>query len=186
VRAVAVDGNPPAAPLFVPRIVAGYFFASIAALSYGTTPIMARFALEHTGPSTGILGGLIAYVAATAVVALPLFSAQVRRNVVSLSRENARWFACSGVFVAAAQGFFFCAIAVAPVMLVMPLLQLSLVFRILFSTWLSPDHEVFGPLVLAGVAISIAGALMVAIDTGLIVEFLAVPEPLARFLLWRV
>jgi hypothetical protein len=40
--------------------------------------------------------------------------------------------------------------------------------------------------VLAGVAISIAGALMVAIDTGLIVEFLAVPEPLARFLLWRV
>ena len=56
----------------------------------------------------------------------------------------------------------------------------------LFSTWLNPDHEVFGPLVLAGVAISVAGALMVSIDTGLIVEFLAVPEPLARVLLWRV
>ena len=29
---------------------------------------MARFALENTGPLTGILGGLISYVAATAVV----------------------------------------------------------------------------------------------------------------------
>ena len=56
----------------------------------------------------------------------------------------------------------------------------------LFSTWLSPDHEMFGPLVLAGVVISIAGALMVSIDTGLIVNSLAVPEPLARLLLWRV
>lgn len=185
-RPAAVDGSPPAAPAFVPRIVAGYFFASIAALAYGTTPIMARFALEHTGPSTGILGGLIAYVAATAVVALPLLSGQVRRNVVSLKRENARWFACSGVFVAAAQGFFFCAIAVAPVMLVMPLLQLSLLFRILFSTWLSPDHEIFGTLVLAGVATSVTGALLVSIDSKLIVDFLAVPESLAGLLLWRV
>ena len=39
---------------------------------------------------------------------------------------------------------------------------------------------------LAGVAISVAGALMVSIDTGLIVDFLAIPEPLARVLLWRV
>ena len=155
-------------------------------LAYGTTPIMARFALEHTGPATGILGGLIAYVAATAVAALALFSAQLRRNVVALSRDNARWFALSGVFVAAAQGFFFAAVAVAPVMLVMPLLQLSLAFRMLFSTWLNPNHEVVGPLVLAGVVVSVLGALMVSIDTGLIVNALAMPEPLARVLLWRV
>ena len=60
----------PALPLFMPRYLAGYIFASLAAVAYGTTPIMARFALEHTGPTTGILGGLIAYVAATAVGAL--------------------------------------------------------------------------------------------------------------------
>ena len=56
----------------------------------------------------------------------------------------------------------------------------------LFSTWLSPDHEMFGPLVLAGVVISIAGALMVSIDSGLILTTLHAPEPLARMLLWRV
>ena len=36
-------------PVFVPRILLGYLFASLAAIAYGTTPIMARFALEHTG-----------------------------------------------------------------------------------------------------------------------------------------
>ena len=41
-------------------------------------------------------------------------------------------------------------------------------------------------MVLAGVVISVIGALMVSIDTGLIVNFLAMPEPVARLLLWRV
>ena len=71
-------------------------------------------------------------------------------------------------------------------MFVMPLLQTSLAFRMLFSTWLSPHHEVVGPLVLSGAVISVVGALMVSIDTGLIVQALAIPEPLARALLWRV
>jgi uncharacterized membrane protein len=159
----------------------------LAAIAYGTTPIMARFALEHTGPTTGILGGLIAYVAATTGVGLAfLVSAPLRRNASGMKRDNVRWFALSGVMVAVAQGFFFCAVAVAPVLFVMPLLQTSLAFRLLFSTWLSPHHEVFGPLILSGAAISIVGALIVSIDSGLIVQALAIPEPLARALLWRV
>jgi drug/metabolite transporter (DMT)-like permease len=174
------------APRFTPRYVAGYLFASLAAVSYGSTPVMARFALENTGPVTGILGGLISYAAATLVAALALISPAIRRNVFSISPNNARWFAASGVFVAAAQGFFFAGVAVAPVMLVMPLLQFSLVFRMLFSTWLNPAHEIIGPLVLAGTAISVVGALMVSMDTSLIVNALHLPEPLARALLWRV
>lgn len=173
-------------PVFKPRYIAGYLFASLAAVSYGSTPVMARFALENTGPATGILGGLISYAAATAVAVLALVSPAIRRNVFAMSQNNARWFAASGVFVAAAQGFFFAGVAVAPVMLVMPLLQFSLVFRMLFSTWLNPTHEIVGPLVLAGVAISVAGALMVSMETGLIVDSLRLPEPLARALLWRV
>ncbi len=173
-------------PLFAPRYVAGYLFAALAAVSYGSTPVMARFALEGTGPATGILGGLISYAAATAVAALLLVVPAIRRNVFAMTQSNARWFAASGVFVAAAQGFFFAGVAVAPVMLVMPLLQFSLVFRMLFSTWLNPAHEIIGPLVLAGVVISVAGALMVSIETSLIVDALGLPEPLARALLWRV
>jgi drug/metabolite transporter (DMT)-like permease len=170
----------------VPHYLKGYVFAASAALAYGSSPIMARFALEHTGPTSGIVGGLIAYAAATAVVALALLSPSVRREVFATKRESARWFAYSGVFVAMAQGFFFCAVAVAPVLLVMPLLQTSLAFRLLFSTWLNPDHEVFGPIVLAGVAVSIAGALMVSIDTEILLGAFAVPDAIAEVLRWRV
>jgi hypothetical protein len=40
--------------------------------------------------------------------------------------------------------------------------------------------------VFAGVVISVTGALMVSIETSLIVNFLVIPEPIARVLLWRV
>jgi drug/metabolite transporter (DMT)-like permease len=171
---------------FVPRRVAGYVYASGAALAYGSSPIMARHALEHTGPMSGILGGLIAYAAATLVVVFALLSPAIRRNVAALKRENVPWFVGSGVFVAMAQGFFFSAVAVAPIMLVMPLLQMSLVFRLLLSAWLNPDHEVFGPLVYVGVATAISGALMVSIDTDFILNALGAPEAIARVLRWRV
>jgi hypothetical protein len=90
------------------------------------------------------------------------------------------------VFVALAQGLFYAAVAVAPIMLVAPLLQLSLVFRLTFSKWLNPDHEVFGPLVTAGAIISIAGACLVSIDTSVILDALTVPEFAARVLRWRI
>jgi drug/metabolite transporter (DMT)-like permease len=138
------DRSAAGAPVFVARYVRGYVFASLAALAYGTTPIMTRFALEHAGPTSGILGGLIAYGAATAVVAAALLWPPLWREVTAVKRESIRWFVYSGVFVAFAQGFFYSAVAVAPIMLVAPLLQFSLVFRLLFSSWLTPYHEVFG------------------------------------------
>jgi uncharacterized membrane protein len=158
----------------------------LAALAYGSSWVIPRFALGDTGPTAGILGGLISYVAAIAVGAFVLLFPNVRQNVFSMTRESARWLIGSGVFVAAAQGLFFAAVTVAPIMLVIPLIQLSLAFRILFSTWLSPMHEVVGALVLAGVVTSITGALMVSIDSALIVRALALPEGVAPFLLWSV
>ena len=184
--AVPADSGIGKPAAFVPRRIAGYVYASGAALAYGASPSMARHALGDTGPITGILGGLIAYGAATLVVVVALLSPAIRRNVAALKRENAPWFVGSGVFVAMAQGFFFSAVAVAPIMLVMPLLQMSLVFRLLLSAWLNPDHEVFGPLVYVGVATAIGGALMVSIDTDFILSTLGAPETLARILRWRV
>jgi drug/metabolite transporter (DMT)-like permease len=185
-RRTGVAGAAVRPPVFAPRHLAGYLFAALAALGYGTTPIMARIALEHTGPASGITGGLIAYGAAMLFIALALLWPPLRRNVMTLKRENVRWFVYSGVFVALAQGFFYSAVAVAPVMLVMAILQLSLVFRLIFATWLTPDHEVFGPIVLTGAAISTIGSLTVAIDSGFLLGALAVPESLARVLLLRV
>jgi drug/metabolite transporter (DMT)-like permease len=169
-------------PAFNPRVASGFVFASIAALAYGTSPIIVRQALQGAGPLGGLSGGSVSYAAATTVVALGLLAPSLRGNVLKVSGENARWFVYSGIFVAAAQGFIYSALAVAPIMLVVPLLQLSLVFRFVFAFLLNPHHEVFGFLVVLGSVVSIAGACAVSIDTSAIVQALAIPEPIAAVL----
>jgi drug/metabolite transporter (DMT)-like permease len=178
----AAAGKPHDQSAFSPRVATGFFFASIAALAYGTSPIIIRQALDGIGPLGGLLGGSIAYAGATVAVALGLLIPALRRNVMQVGSENARWFVYSGIFVAAAQGFLYSALAVAPIMLVVPLLQLSLVFRFVFALLLNPHHEVFGFLVVFGSVVSIAGACGVAADTNLILQWLAIPEPLAAIL----
>jgi drug/metabolite transporter (DMT)-like permease len=174
---------PAAAANFTPRHAEGLLFALLAALAYGTSPIMTRTALQFSGPSSAMLGGLIAYSAATAAVAVMiLLSTSLRLNVKSVKPDNVRWFLCSGVAVAVAQGFLYAALSVAPIMVVIPLLQLSLVFQLLLSMWLNPEHEVFGPKVITGAAISMVGVCAVAIDSDLLLATLGVPEAVARVL----
>jgi drug/metabolite transporter (DMT)-like permease len=173
-------------PAFSPRIGAGFLFALIAALAYGTSPIIVRQTLQDVGLLSGLIGGAIAYAAATVVVAVGLLIPSLRRNVLQVSSENARWFVYSGAFVAAAHGFFYSALAVAPILIVAPLLQLSLVFRFLFALLLNPHHEIFGVLVVIGSIVSIIGACAIAIDTQLVLGALSVPEPFASLLRSRL
>jgi len=176
----------PSEHVFLPRRAVGYIFASLAALAYGTSPIMARGALEHTGPITGLVGGLISYGTATTAMAIGALSPAFRANVAALNRENLRWFLYSGVFVAIAQGLFYSALAVAPIMVVMPLMQLSLVFRFGFAKTMNRHHEVFGPLVTFGTVLAIAGACMISLDTNLILDTLALPAAIDGVLRWRI
>src|SRR5215475_3769766 len=172
---------------FVPRVAEGYLFAFLAALAYGTAPVMTRLALQSCGPSCAIFGGLVAYGSATAVIAMMLLlSSTLRGNVAAVERDNIWWFVYSGVFVAVAQGFLYAAVAVAPIMVVIPLLQSTLIFRLFFGMWLNPEHEVFGPRVIIGSVVSIIGACAVAIDTALVVDVLHIPEGLANLLQWQI
>jgi len=179
-------GHAAAAPVFVPHRAAGYTFASLAALAYGTSPIMARTALAHTDPLAGIFGGVISYGAATAAMALFLVSPTLRRNLRGVHRESLRWFIYSGVFVAIAQGLFYSALAIAPIMLVAPLMQLSLIFRFGFANTLTPHHELFGWHVVIGSALSILGACLVSIDTDLVLHALHLPASVDAVLSWRI
>ena len=96
------------------------------------------------------------------------------------------WFVYSGVMVALAQGFLYSAVAVAPIMLVVPLQQSSVVFRLIFSRLLNPTHEVFGARVIIGAALSIVGACTVSIDSSLILNAVGASGELARLLQWRI
>jgi drug/metabolite transporter (DMT)-like permease len=184
--AVAVAGSAAAGHGFLPRRTVGVIFASLAALAYGTSPIMARGALEHTGPVTGVLGGLIAYASATTAMAVGALFPAFRANVSALKRDNLRWFLYSGLFVALAQGLFYSALSVAPIMVVMPMMQLSLIFRFGFAKTMNPHHEVFGPLVTIGTAFAIMGACMISIDTNLILDTIHLPASIDAFLRWRI
>jgi uncharacterized membrane protein len=148
---------------------------------------MTRIALQSYGPSSAIFGGLVAYGSATAViVTMLLLSNALRGNVAALQRYNVRWFVYSGVFVAVAQGFMYAAVSVAPIMVVIPLLQSTLIFRLFFGWWLNPQHEVLGPSVIIGTVVSIIGACAVAIDTAIVVNVLHIPEGLASLLQWQI
>jgi drug/metabolite transporter (DMT)-like permease len=171
---------------FNPKQGAGFIFAALAALVYGTTPIMVRTALKDAGPWSGMVGGLIAYGAAAIAVVLALASSSLRRNIMALRRENLPWFAMSGVFVAAAQGFLYSALAVAPILLVAPLMQLGLVFRLIFALLLTREYEVFGVAVMLGTAVSLVGACAVSVDSNVILAGLSVPDSVAQVLRLRI
>ena len=79
-------------PRFKPRILVGFFFALIAALAYGSSPIIVRQALQDVGPLSGIAGASVAYAAATVAVTLGLLIPSLRHNVKSVTGENARPF----------------------------------------------------------------------------------------------
>ena len=143
---------------------------------------MVRSTLAGAGLFSGILGALIAYGAAALVVALALSSAALRRNVMALKRDNLTWFVYSGVFVAMAQGLHYSALAVAPILLVAPVMQTGLLFRLFFSLAINRDHEVFGWAVILGTAVSLLGACLVSLDSEVVMSALSLPEALAAVL----
>jgi drug/metabolite transporter (DMT)-like permease len=174
------------APRFAPRHFLGFLFSFGAALGYGVSPLMVRVAFENSPQKSVLAGGVIAYAAATAVCSLALFWPGVRRSIRRMSPTNGIWFVWSAIFVAVSQGLVYASLAVAPLMVVTPILQLSLVFRLFLSQILNREHEVLNARIIFGSAVAILGAVMVSLNTDYAVDFLALPEALSSFLRYRL
>src|SRR4030095_14076767 len=86
------------------------------------------------------------------------------RHALAVDRGAARWFTLSGVLVFLSQMFLYMAMAVAPVTVVSPINRTSIVFRLYFSRWLNPEHEVFGGNVIIGTIVSLAGAVALTLS----------------------
>lgn len=166
----------PAKPIFQPRILSGYLFGLGAAFCYGTSPLMAREAfLQATSPSTAA-GGCIAYGSATLLFSLLLFLPGNWNDARHMKRENMSWFLSSAVLVAVSQSFYYAALAMAPLMVVTPILQLSLIFRLFLSQMINKDHEVMNIMVIIGAVIAIIGSILVSLDTQFLVHLFGLPE----------
>ncbi len=161
---------------FRPRYAEGYIFALLSATGYGLSPIFIRLGLENHGLAASIAGGLISYVAATAVMAVVLIWPGQLRHALAVKPKSAKWFTLSGVMVCVSQMFIYMALSIAPVTVVSPINRLTIVFRLYFSRLLNPQHEVFGGKVIAGTLVSLAGAVLLSLST----ELVAVAAAAAR------
>lgn len=173
-------------PAFRPHIISGYIFALGGALGYGTSPLMAREAfLAAPGLGTAA-GGCIAYASATLCFALILCNPRSWADIRGTSRENLPWFLSGAVTVAISQAFVYASLAAAPLIVVTPILQLSLVFRLGLSQWINREHEVMNAAVVVGAFTAVAGSLVVAIPTDMLARWLDLPRTLADLLAYRL
>jgi drug/metabolite transporter (DMT)-like permease len=179
--------KPPAPGLaFQPRIVSGYLFALGAAVCYGSSPLMAREAFLNAPGASTAAAGCLAYAAATLFFALVLLKPGSWGDIKGMSRENLPWFLSSAVLVAIPQAFVYASLAVAPLMVVTPILQLSLVFRLFLSQWINRDYEVMNAAVLIGAFTAVLGSILVSFDTDELMALLNLPPLLADLLRYRL
>jgi drug/metabolite transporter (DMT)-like permease len=171
---------------FQPRVFSGYLLGLGAAMCYGSSPLMAREAFLHAPDVSAVAGGCVAYAAATLSFLLILLKPGSSSDIRSTKRENLPWFLASAVLVAVSQAFVYASLAVAPLMVVTPVLQLSLVFRLFLSQLINREHEVMNAAVIIGAFTAVLGSILVALDTDALTTFLQVPLWFAEFLQSRL
>ena len=171
---------------FRPRIFSGYLFALGAAMCYGSSPLMARQAFLNAPGAGTAAAGCLAYTAATLLFSLILLRPGSWDDIRGMSSENLPWFLSSAVLVAISQAFVYASLAVAPLMVVTPILQLSLVFRLFLSQLINREYEVMNTAVLVGALTAVLGSILVSLDTDVLTKLLDLPPSLTDFLRYRL
>src|SRR3954447_26977447 len=175
VRLRAELPTPNPRPAFQPRVFSGYLLGLGAAVCYGSSPLMARAAFLHAPGIGTAAGGCIAYAAATLFFLLILLKPGAYSDIGSMKRENLPWFFSSAVLVAISQSFVYASLAAATLMVVTPILQLSLVFRLFLSQFINRDYEVMNTAVIIGAVTAVLGSIMVSLDTDEVTTLLGLP-----------
>ncbi len=167
---------------FTPRRAEGYLCAAVAALCYGLTPVLVRYAGEGRGLEATLAGGLISATSATVAVTLLLVAAPGQwRAIRAVDAGAAKWFLFSAVTVYVSQLFYYMGLALAPVTVIAPVSALSNILRIHVSRWLNPRHEVFGPEVTVATLLSFLGVVLLSLSA----DLLPLPPAWARALAWH-
>jgi drug/metabolite transporter (DMT)-like permease len=178
--------EPKPKPVFEPRVFSGYVFGLAAAMCYGSSPLMARHAFLSAPGASAVAGGCVAYAAATLVFSLVLLKPGSWGDIKGMKAENMPWFLSAAVLVAISQAFVYASLAIAPMMVVTPILQLSLVFRLFLSQLINRDHEVMNTAVLIGAGTAVLGSILVSLPTDELSTVLGLSPSLADFLSYRL
>jgi drug/metabolite transporter (DMT)-like permease len=180
--------KPRSASEFQPKYVEGFTFSILSTVAYGSSPLFIRAVFEHgggTGIGASLAGGLVSYIAATIVAVLFVLRKSQIDHILATDRAAVPWFVWSGVNVCAAQIFRYMALAVAPVSVVAPLMQLQVIFRWIFAWMINREHEVFDKWALIGTAISLVGALALSLSIDFVLNLIPLPATLVEIARWR-
>jgi drug/metabolite transporter (DMT)-like permease len=170
---------------FTPDMAGGAVFSLLAGVCYGLSPLCVRMGLADTSIGTAIAGSLVSYTAAGAAALLTLLWPGQFRHAIAIDRGAARWFVVAGVFVCLSQMLRYMALALAPVTVVAPIQQTSVVFRIIFAWFVNREHEVFDLQVVIGILISLVGTVGIALGADFIFEYLPLPPAVVEFAQWQ-
>lgn len=170
-------------PKFKPKLAEGYFFGILCCFCWGSSPILVRAGLDGTG--LALAGGVISYSSALIAVSLVLLLRAPREDARAIAPANMKWFIWIGVTVCLSQIFLYLAMAIAPVTVVQPLMRMSNIFGVLFAWYVNREHEVFDKSVMVAIGLSVVGAAALSIDSSLVIEWLGLPEGIAKVLSWR-
>jgi drug/metabolite transporter (DMT)-like permease len=172
---------------FKPKMVEGGISAFLGATGYGLSPVLVSAGLSGMGGiGAGVLGGFVSYAVSTAVVVIFLLVRPDQlRLALSTDRTAAKWFVISGVAVWLSQFFRYLALGIAPVTIVQPIQQLSVIFRMLFAWFLNRDYEVFDARAIIGIVVSFLGALLLASSTEIVNGLIPLPDGWNAMLAWH-
>jgi drug/metabolite transporter (DMT)-like permease len=154
----------PEAPVvkeFQPKMVEGYLFGAMAASFWGAGPVLMRAGVADNG--LGILGGTVSYLAAAAVLSLTLLIPGQASGALKLDKGARKLFFVAGLGSGFANGFRFSALALAPVSVVIPLMRSAVLFTLVLNYAFNRHLETFEPKVLAGIFVSMIGAILLVI-----------------------
>jgi drug/metabolite transporter (DMT)-like permease len=168
---------------FKPRLAEGYTFAVLACFGWGSSPVLVRAGLE--GPGQALAGGVVSYAAATVVITLLMLVPGPRRDLASMSARNLRWFSGTSIMTAVAQMLLYLAMAIAPVIVVQPLLRFQTLASTIAGWYFNRHHESFDRGVLWALGVSMIGAVLLALDGQALMRALDLPAWLAPVLAWR-
>ena len=118
------------------------------------------------------------------MILLILLNPAKLRSVLDVSKTSLRWFSMSALLIGISQILRYTALTIAPVTVVTPIQQTTVVFQVIFSWFINRNHEAFGKWVLLGMSSSLLGAIAVSLSTQFILEQFVLPEFLMKIIGW--
>jgi drug/metabolite transporter (DMT)-like permease len=141
------------------KLVEGYTFASLNAIVWGTTPVLIRYGVG--GTDLGLVGGLVAYLAAGLLLMPVLLSQRMRESLGSMGGSTAKWLAAATLAITVGVMFRYLALAAAPVTVVAPVMRATAFVQLPLTYLINRQIESFEPRLVASILISIIGGLVI-------------------------